>query len=108
MRVGLLRQLYAKLSQRDELPLPDAGLTDSNGVEQIDYSNGLLSPLNENSLSRAPLRTFAVPRSILWAYNPLINSVGQLAQRHCDGTTDYRRSDGDSSGRPRGFQARLE
>jgi hypothetical protein len=63
------------------------GLTDANGVGQIDFSNGLLAPLNEASVSSSvalgPLKyrvRFYSP------FNAAVNSVGQAAKLHCDGS----------------------
>jgi hypothetical protein len=62
------------------------GLTDVNGVPQIDYSNGLLAGLNENSLSATPsLGTLQYRVRYYAPLNPN-SSVAQAAQRHCDGT----------------------
>lgn len=62
------------------------GLTDSSGVPQIDYSNGLLARLNENSLSGTPSLGRLQYRVRYYAPLGPGNSVGQAAQRHCDGT----------------------
>jgi hypothetical protein len=68
------------------------GLTDASGAEHIDFSNGLLAPLNENSLS-ATASLGPVPYRIRFfgplnsnPNSPLFNSPGQAAQVHCDGT----------------------
>ena len=63
------------------------GLTDANGVEQIDYSNGLLARLNENSISSTSPLGFLTYR--VRFYGPLNAEPipwGQAAQLHCDGT----------------------
>jgi hypothetical protein len=63
------------------------GLTDINGVEQIDYSNGLLAALNENSISRSNSLGSALYR--IRYYGPLApgDSPAKAASVHCDGTT---------------------
>ena len=63
------------------------GLTDVNGVEQIDYSYGKLAGLNENSLSASEsLGSLQYRLRFYGPLNPLLNSPGQASQVHCDGT----------------------
>jgi hypothetical protein len=63
------------------------GLTDANGVEQIDYSKGVLAGLNENAIS-ATTALGASPYRVRYygPFNAAINSPGQIAKLHCDGT----------------------
>jgi len=61
------------------------GLTDGNGIEQIDYSSGKLGPFSENDppASLGPLKyrvRYYAP------FNKAVNSPGQAANVHCDGT----------------------
>ena len=77
------------------------GLTDANGIPQIDYSNGLLANLNENSLVLgAPIGPLQYQVRYYGRFNPSINSVGQAAKVHCDGTPITGDGLGSSSGRP--------
>jgi hypothetical protein len=63
------------------------GLTDANGVAHIDFSSGTLSPLNENALSAtASMGPLHYRVRYYSPFNPLINSTGQAAKLHCDGT----------------------
>jgi len=62
------------------------GLTDSFGNEQVDYSNGLLRPLNEGSLFANT--SLGNVRYRVRYYGPLAPNqpAMQAAQVHCDGT----------------------
>lgn len=62
------------------------GLTNAAGIAQIDFSDGQLSSLNENSVSSST--SLGPLRYKVRYYGPLGpgNSPGQAAQRHCDGT----------------------
>jgi hypothetical protein len=62
------------------------GLTDSTGAEQIDYSNGLLQPLTESSVSKSnPIGSSAYRIRYYGPVGPN-NSPDQAATVHCDGT----------------------
>ncbi len=61
------------------------GLIDSRGVPRIDFSAGLLSPMNENLVSSSA--SLGGLKYRLRYYAPLGSSpAGQAAQRHCDGS----------------------
>lgn len=61
------------------------GLTDANGVPQIDYSSGRLGVLDENQVS-STVSLGPLPYRMRY-YAPLGNgSAGQAAKRHCDGS----------------------
>ena len=63
------------------------GLTDANGAGQIDFSSGSLTPLNENSVSTTAILGALKYRVRFYTpFNPALNSVGQAAKLHCDGT----------------------
>uniref|UniRef100_Q01ZI3 Uncharacterized protein n=1 Tax=Solibacter usitatus (strain Ellin6076) TaxID=234267 RepID=Q01ZI3_SOLUE len=63
------------------------GLTDANGVAQIDFSTGSLAPLNEASISTSAILGALKYRVRFYTpFNPALNSVGQGAKLHCDGT----------------------
>jgi hypothetical protein len=59
------------------------GLTDTKGIERVDYSSGLLSPLNELSLSET-LPLGPVQYRVRY-FAPWPTNAGS-AQAHCDGT----------------------
>jgi hypothetical protein len=63
------------------------GLTTSDGVEHIDYSYGLTTPLSETVSANSPGPLFPLFYKVRY-YAPLgpSNSQGQAAQKHCDGT----------------------
>ena len=65
------------------------GLTDSTGASHIDYSDGLLSGLNENTVSEAI--ALGNPKYRVRYYGPF-NSAARSAQR--SGKTDLRRQVG--------------
>jgi hypothetical protein len=66
------------------------GLTDASGIEQIDFSSGLLLPLAENFLSTSiPMGLFpGLQKYRVRYYGPLAPNqpASQAAQLHCDGT----------------------
>jgi hypothetical protein len=63
------------------------GLTDADGVGQIDFSRGVLAPLNENAISSAiSLGPLQYRLRFYTPFNSSLNSVGQAAKLHCDGT----------------------
>jgi hypothetical protein len=59
------------------------GLTDANGFEHVDYSNGALPDLNENSLSET--QSMGPLQYRVRYYGPVPTRAG-AAQAHCDGT----------------------
>ena len=79
------------------------GLTDKSGIEQVDYSYGLLLPLSENFLSTSiPMGLVpGLQKYRVRYYGPLAPNqlATQAAQLHCDGTLI-------KSGEP--FEVRLE
>ncbi len=62
------------------------GLTDANGVPQIDYSNGLVLPLNESALSATSWLGLSKYRFRYYAPLAVSDSAGQAAKRHCNGS----------------------
>ncbi len=64
------------------------GLTDAGGIEHIDYSSGLLGPLNENSLSEVGSLGTSLYRIRYYGPPSALGSIAgeSTAKAHCDGT----------------------
>ena len=61
------------------------GLTDAQGLEHIDFSNGTLNQLDEYSLSKDPTSLGSLTYRVRY-YSPSLPSGEGFSTRHCDGS----------------------
>jgi hypothetical protein len=61
------------------------GLTDAQGLEHIDFSNGTLKPVDEWSLSKDPASLGPLTYRVRF-YSPSLPSGEGFSTRHCDGS----------------------